>query len=109
MRKLKLKNFPPAIRQYQGTIGNTDTGNIQKLIRLASHPESVSFESHNTFITDDDLSSQIEREEVDPKKDVEELDLDDKMHSGIFTGARTFNSSQVRVCQLCGFQAHNPA
>ena len=74
---------------------------------LSNRPESFSFESHKTFITEDELNVQIERDVVDPEKDVEELDFDDKMQSGIFTGARKFNSSQARTCQLCGFQDHN--
>ena len=31
------------------------------------------------------------------------------MHDGIFAGAKRFNQTQVHICQLCGFQAHNPA
>ena len=46
---------------------------------------------------------------MDPDREVEELDLEDKMHDGIFAGAKRFNQTQVHSCQLCGFQAHNPA
>ena len=31
------------------------------------------------------------------------------MHPGIFDVARGFHTSQVHVCQLCGFEAHNPS
>ena len=64
MKKLSLKkNFPNEYRQSQGTIGHTDTdGNIQKLNKLAHHPECFSFLPHDTFINEDDLKAQIERE-----------------------------------------------
>ena len=110
IRDLKLVKFPPSYLQIQGTVGNTDSEkNVQKLNKLTNLPDSFSFASHNTFITDDTLKQQIMTGEVDPNREVEELDLEDKMHDGIFTGAKRFTQTQVHSCQLCGSQAHTPA
>ena len=60
MKNLAMKTFPPNYLQYQGTVGNIDTdNNIQKLSRVAYHPESFSFESHGTFIAEDALKAKI--------------------------------------------------
>ena len=110
LNKLVIQDFPSQIRNYQGTIGNTDdNGNIQKLNKLTYHPEHFSFLSHRTFISPGDYQKGVEEEEIDEDKDVDDLDLEDKMHPGIFTGAARFHQSTVHYCQLCGFKAHNPS
>ena len=47
-------NFPPECLKSQGTIGDTYTDNvIQDLHHLAQHPEHFSFESHDTFMSEE--------------------------------------------------------
>ena len=40
---------------------------------------------------------------------VQDLDFGDDMRPGIFVGARSLRPMHTHVCQLCGFEAHNPA
>ena len=35
------------------------------------------------------------------------MDLKDKEHAGVVTGAKRFNQTQEHRCDLCGFKAHN--
>ena len=76
---------------------------------MTSHPECFAFESHETFISEEKLQSRIGTGEVDPDRDVEELDLENPHHSGIFTGPKGFARTHVHECGLCGFQAYNPS
>ena len=68
-----------------------------------------SFESHDTFISEEQLQAKNARKDVDPDKHVEELDLEDPHHGGIFAGSKGFSRTQVHTCDLCSFQAFNPA
>ena len=109
-QKLTTKPFPTNYRQMQRTVGNTDINdNIQKLNKLSQHPEFFSFESHECFIDEEELQKRIDAGDVDPEKHIEDIDLRDNMHPGIFAGARRFNQTQVHECEICGYKAHNPA
>ena len=68
-----------------------------------------SFESHSTFISEEQYQAKVARGEIDPERHVDELDLENSEHPGILTGAKGFAKTQVHTCGLCGFQAFNPA
>ena len=101
--------LPEHLRSFQGTGGDAETNEVETLNRLYDAPTSFSFESHDTFIDEAAFKKKVDMLEVNPDRDVEELDLEDTMHPGIFCGARQFRKTRIHTCQLCGFRAHNPA
>ena len=108
LKKLTTKPFPTNYLQMKRTVGNTDTNdNIEKLNKLSQHPEFFSFEHHDSFIDEEELKKRIEAGDVDPEKDIEDIDLNNNTHPGIFAGARGFNQTQVHECDICGYKAHN--
>ena len=109
MKKVTIQDFPTQVRNFQGTLGNTDeNGNIQKLNKLVQHPEHFSFQSHSSFMCPGEYEDLVESGDIDEQKGVVDVDLEDQMHPGVFAGAARFNQSTVHICQICGFQAHNP-
>ena len=111
MSAVKLNNFPAQYKHVQGRSGKIrDPDNmIEHLNYLGRKPECVSFDSQSTFISEAELNKRVKQGEVDPQRDINELDFDDPMRPGIFAGARRFNSSKVHECQLCGWEGHSPS
>ena len=56
---------------------------------------------------EEDLKEMVDSGEVDPDRDVEELDLEGPMHPGIFTGAKRFRWTHVHEGQWCGANTYN--
>ena len=99
-----VKNF---CKQKPGTAGNTDSDKmIEKLNKLADMPESFSFsfQSHNSFMTEERLQQQIKAGDLE-EKDVEEVELEDKEHAGVITGANGLTKPRSIVAMCVGLKA----
>ena len=83
---------------------------IGKLNKLADMPESFSFsfQSSENFMSEEQLQEQIALGNVDPERDIEEVDLEDKEHAGVFTGAKNDSSKPKYTVVICvGFEPTN--
>ena len=96
-------SLPTELKNFQGDDGNAgDLETFEVLKQMPGQPEQFRCESDDVFI--DEYTTWL-----DHTASMDEVDLEDDMHDGVFTGAKTGQTERKYVCKLCGFETQNPA